>query len=371
MSFRTTPAVCRIMAFFLASAASSLSAQEPAAPQPDAAAEGPVEPATGDAPPPAAPPPTTVEGRQSYTAADFTRFAPKNALDMLRNIPGFQIRADQSGARGLGQATDNVIVNGQRLASKSDDLFAQLARIPAASVVRIDIVDGATLSIPGLSGQAADVITKPDAFSGQFAWRGEARAHFAHPIYDDAEVSVKGTVGRLEYTAALDHNAGGGAFGGPYRILNADGSLREGRDGRLWSDYRSPRASVQLKHTGAKGGIANLNASYEREYEDFNETETRLPVGGTERLRVLDGRLRGYEYEFGGDYQFPVLGGKLKLIALNRFEEGNFSEQVVTTVSGTNASSGGRYAQVVQAGEVIGRAEFGWKGGRADWQIAA
>ncbi|WP_133366096.1 TonB-dependent receptor plug domain-containing protein [Qipengyuania sediminis] len=369
MSCRTSPAARRIVALSLASAAIPLCAQEPAAPPPAAASASPVQPATGDAPPPAAPPPANVEGRQSYTAADFARFAPKNALDMLRNVPGFQIRADQSGARGLGQATDNVIVNGQRLASKSDDLFSQLARIPAASVVRIDIVDGATLSIPGLSGQAADVITRPDTFSGQFAWRGEARAHYAHPAYTDAELSVKGTLGRLEYTVALNNDVGRGAFGGPYRILDGDGSLREARDGRLWSDYDSPKASVQLKHNGAGGGVANLNASYQRAYEDSNETETRVPVGGAPRLRVRDGRFRSYEYEIGGDYQFPLLGGSLKLIALNRFDEGRFSEQVVTTVSGTDAS-GGRYAQMVQAGEVIGRAEFGWKSGGADWQLA-
>lgn len=328
-------------------------------------------PPTGDAPAPEAPPPGSVEGRQSYTAADFTRFAPKNALDMLRNVPGFQIRADQSGARGLGQATDNVVVNGQRLAAKSDDLFAQLARIPADSVVRIDIVDGATLSIPGLSGQAADVITKPDSFSGQFNWRGEARAHFTRPRFTGAEVSVKGTVGQVEYTAALANATGGGGFGGPYSILNADGSLRESRDGALVAEYDAPKLSVGLKHTASNGAIANLNASYRRQYENFDDDETRAPVGGVTRFRDLDGRFRAYNYEIGGDYQFPVLGAKLKLIGLNRFDQGRFTETAVTTRADGTPATGGRYAQVVDSGEVIGRAELSWKWGAADWQIAA
>src|SRR5690349_5612467 len=122
----------RLVALLLVGTALPVAAQE-------APATG-TPPATGDAPPPVAPPSATVQGRQSYTAADFARFAPKTALDMLNNVPGFLIRADESGARGLGQATDNVLVNSQRLSSKSDDLFAQLQRIPAASVVRIDIV---------------------------------------------------------------------------------------------------------------------------------------------------------------------------------------------------------------------------------------
>lgn len=369
-----------LVALLLATSAMPLAAQELPPPEPAPASgdvpQTEVQPQptapTGDAPPPEAPPPATVQGRQSYTAADFTRFAPKTALDMLNNVPGFLIRADESGARGLGQATDNVLVNGQRLASKSDDLFAQLTRIPAANVVRIDIVDGATLSIPGLSGQVADVITRPDAFSGSYSFRGDARPHFSHPLYSNAEVSVKGTLGKVEYTAAISNtDSGRGAFGGPYSIYNADGSLREARDGRLWSDYDAPKLSAGIKHTAANGAIANLNASYRREYEDYRDDEIRMPVGGTPYFRDLGGEFRSYDYEIGGDYQFPLIGGKLKLIGLNRFEQGRFTETAVNRPEDSSTPTGGRYFQIVDAGEVIGRAEFSWKAGKADWQIAA
>lgn len=355
----------RFAVLLLMTAALPLKAQDVPPTHPAAPA-----PPTGDAPPPEAAPPATAEGRQSFTAADFARFAPKTALDMLNNVPGFLIRVDRRGARGLGQATDNVLVNGQRLPSKSDDLFAQIARIPAASVVRIDIVDGATLSIPGLSGQVADVITTPDAFSGSFNWRGEARAHFSHPGYTNGEVSVKGTLGRVEYTAALGNEANRGAYGGPYTISNADGSLRETRDGRLWSDYDAPKASVGVKHTSAKGAIANLNASYRRRYRDSRDDQIRQPVGGIALRRDLSGKFRSYDYELGGDYQFPLLEATVKLIGLDRFSQGRFGEDAVTTPSGGGVPTGGRYSQIVDSGEVIGRAEISWKGGKADWQIA-
>lgn len=361
----TSLAARRLAALLLAGAAVPLTAQETVS-SPETAPSP-----SGDAPPPEAPAPATVAGRQSYTAADFARFAPKTALDMLNNVPGFLIRADTSGARGLGQATDNVLVNGQRLASKSDDLFAQIARIPADSVVRIDIVDGATLSLPGLSGQVADIITKPDAFSGSYSWRGEARPHFSHPGYTRAEVSVKGAVGKVEYTAALSNSgAGRGAFGGPYSITNGDGSLRETRDGRLWSDYDAPKISAGLKHTAANGAIANLSASYRRQYEDFRNDEIRIPVGGVARRRDLGGQSRSFDYEIGGDYQFPLAGGRLKLIGLNRFDRSRYREESVVTPADGSPAAGGRYAQVVDSGEVIGRGEFSWQAGRADWQLA-
>ena len=120
---------------------------------------------TGDAPPPVpteAPAPDAaqpVEGRRIYTPADFTRFAPKNAFDMLRNVPGFQIRENET-LRGLGQQTGNILFNGERPSNKSDFFFIQLQRIPAANVSRIEIVDGSTLDIPGLSGQVAKIVFK-------------------------------------------------------------------------------------------------------------------------------------------------------------------------------------------------------------------
>src|SRR5690349_20395891 len=60
-----------------------------AAPPPEPA---PAPPATGDTPPPVATEPAAqAQGGRNYTPADFARFAPRNALDMLNNVPGFSI----------------------------------------------------------------------------------------------------------------------------------------------------------------------------------------------------------------------------------------------------------------------------------------
>ena len=84
-----------------------------------------------------------------YTPADFARFSPKNALDMLNQVPGFSVtNADQG--RGLGEASVNVLINGERLALKSETIFDRLQKISADKVERIEIVDGASLKIPGL-----------------------------------------------------------------------------------------------------------------------------------------------------------------------------------------------------------------------------
>jgi hypothetical protein len=120
-------------------------------------------PASGQTPAPVAvaPPPTA---KRIYTAADFARFAPKTAYDMLVQVPSFTIRsADQE--RGLGQASENVLINGQRIANKSGGAIDQLQRTSAASVDRIEIVDAASLGIAGLAGQIElnGRVTDPEA----------------------------------------------------------------------------------------------------------------------------------------------------------------------------------------------------------------
>ena len=75
---------------------------------------------TGTAPPPAASDtaPASAEGKAVYTPADFARFAPTTAYDMLVQVPSFVIRRPDTD-RGLGQASENVLINGQRIANKT------------------------------------------------------------------------------------------------------------------------------------------------------------------------------------------------------------------------------------------------------------
>ena len=132
---------------------------------------------------------TPAGGKRIYTAADFARFAPKNALDMLRQVPGFIIR-EAIQERGLGQASENVLLNGQRVASKSGGAIGELEKISASNVERIEIVDAATLDIAGLTGQVANVVTKAEQkSSGQFTWRPEFRAHYTEPIFTRGDIS--------------------------------------------------------------------------------------------------------------------------------------------------------------------------------------
>src|SRR5688572_8791509 len=177
-----------------------------------------------------APVPTPAGSKRVFTPADFARFAPKTAYDMLVQVPGFTIRgADQE--RGLGQASENVLVNGQRSSNKSGGAIDDLQKIGASNVERIEIVDAATLGIAGLSGQVANIIVKAGAkSSGQFEWKPDVRAHFTKPNVYRGLLSYAGKAGPVDYTLSLQNQPGRGGFGGLIEIFDASGHVTETRD---------------------------------------------------------------------------------------------------------------------------------------------
>lgn len=311
-----------------------------------------------------------VSSKRSYTAADFARFAPRSALDMLRQIPGFSIAEPDQNSRGLGQATGNVLVNSERLSSKSDDIFTQLGRIPASNVVRIDLVDAATLNVPGLTGVVANVISKSDSFSGQFSWNPQFRPHYAHPSWYDGSVSVTGKVGAAEYSLSLVNDANRGAAGGPTIIRNAAGSITETRHDELTSDRDAPKLSGTLKFRGPGTSVGNINASYQRVWERFDETGLRTPTAGTPRTRVVASRMSGWNREFGGDFEFVLGPGRLKLIGLDRAAHEPYWQSVISIPSNGAPPTGDRFEQIGDRAEHIARAEYSWKMLGGDWQAA-
>ena len=320
------------------------------------------------APPPPASTPAT--GATIFTPADFARFAPRNALDMLNQLPGFSINGDDDEVRGLGQANVNVLINGERLALKSESVSDRLAKVPASQVTRIEIVDGASLQIPGLSGQVANIITQSDGISGQFRWDTRFRPNYVKPRLWGGSVSVTGTTGAFEYTLGFENSGGTGATKGPTRITAPDGALIEDRWAHLAQASDYPKLSGSVKWDGPGSSVGNFTASYERGYFDLKDDEDRTRPDGDNRHRDYDARERSYEYEIGGDYEFAFGPGRLKLIGLERFEQQDYGEDFVLIPVDGSVSTGSRYRSLSEYGERIGRGEYGWAMLGGDWQLA-
>ncbi len=337
-------------------AAAQDAAQESA--EPDSTAQTPV---VGNVP---------SQAGRIFTPADFARFAPRTALDMVRQIPGFSIQGGNNGNRGLGQATQNVLLNGQRVSGKSNDAATALSRIDAASVTRIEIVDGASLDIPGLSGQVANVIYASKAFGGTFEWTPQIR-----PGLDDnwfaGSVSLSGKTGSTDWNASLSNDAERQGHWGPEHLRDANGVLLLTRDEHA-SYYRDrPRLALSLARTAANGNILNVNAAGELSYFTQRVEGDVVSTSGARADELFLSTEKEWNAELGGDYEFALGGGRLKLVGLKRFEHSPFVNAFTAQDRAPGSVvTGNRFDQTVDEGETIGRGEYRWKAGVVDWQVS-
>ena len=90
----------------------------------------------------------------AYPASFFADQRPNTALDMVNRLPGFSFD-DGTSARGFAGTAGNVVIDGQRPTSKTDDLQSILSRIPAANVERVDLIRGGA---PGIDMQGQTVV---------------------------------------------------------------------------------------------------------------------------------------------------------------------------------------------------------------------
>jgi len=314
--------------------------------------------------------PPAAASKSVFTPADFARFAPKTAFDMLVQLPGFTIRSAEA-ERGLGQASENVLINGQRIANKSGGAIEQLQRTTVANVQRIEILDAANLGIAGLTGQVANVVVaKAAKSSGQFEYNPSFRAHYTRPDLAAGSVSYTGSTGPVEYTLSAKNDTGRGGFGGPILIFDRNGMLTERRLERYHGESTVLKFETKLKLDGPGSSTGNLLLGYAPYWNPFDQRDRRFPVSGEERARVTSGKLAGYYYDVNADYEFALGPGRLKLIGVRHYDHEPVVTTQVNSFAGGAPSQGVRFGRDSLIGETIARAEYGWKSGPNDWQLS-
>ncbi len=196
----------------------------------------------------------------SYPASFFAAEQPATALDMIRLVPGFAF--DGGGqVRGFGGAAGNVLIDGARPASKDDGLDEILKRIPAGSVLRIDVIRGGA---PGVDMQGKTVLANVIRLTGQGA------------------------------------------------KLTVSASLTPRDDGRIAEGFRL-EGSANTGKTTWEGSLL-----IGRGFDDGSGVgrRTMSTAAGTVTMRANESALGvGENYKATGAMETPVLGGKLRLNA--------------------------------------------------------
>ena len=312
---------------------------------------------------------------QTYTPGYFTQFAPQTAADMVARLPGFEIRGGEGGERGFGQASLNILINGRRPSSKSSGANQILGRIPANNVTRIEIVDGATLDIPGLSGQVANIVAKTGEFSG--SWEYAVRfEEGSQPQLGDAEVSFSSKTGNLEVVGGV--NLGQFIFteDGDETFFDGSGAVTQDRIEKIGFNNQQPTLNLNLTLARPNGDVGHLNLSGSRRNRNVTVSElfddkTDPVLSGASIANNGEDRDR---YEVSGDYSFDLNGlgrsGRLKLIALYSRQDFGLTSRFLFDDGAPDQFSQLFLRDDLET-EYIARAEYTWKTGEtSDWALS-
>ncbi|MEL7101700.1 MAG: hypothetical protein AAGL97_04050 [Pseudomonadota bacterium] len=315
-------------------------------------------------------PASDVSQDQIYPASYYNQFAPRTAYDMVLRTPGFQIRAETE-RRGFGQGGSNVLINGERLTGKSADAVEQLQRVQSSKVEAIEIIDGATSGIPGLSGRVVNVKTRSSTFSGNWSWSPVIR-NYTEPGLDRGNVSISGASNNIDYTVTFDSQSLRAASRGPEQVRFSDGSsaiFNEAFD----SVFTGPKLSGALRWSGPSGIVANLNSELSK--INTNQRDTSIVDGANTMVRpdqsIFDFGFDERSAELNGDLSWPLWSGQAKIYGVYGVSEADrrSTSRDVVAPSGLTQT---RFESQADTSETIIRGEYDIAAANSqNWQIAA
>jgi len=295
-----------------------------------------------------------------YDTAFFAQYAPRTALDIARRVPGFSLEIGNTDTRGFAGAAGNVVINGARPSSKAESLEITLSRIPARSVVRVEIGPG-DLYGSEYSGksQVLNVI-----LSAEGGIDGNVTASARRIYTGRITPSVSGSTQIKRGASTINLSAGTGhAFqfeeGTDTLTDPATSDLIEHR--RKINSYRdfNPYLSGSWALEQASDRALRLNARWSPDRFDLEQRNRASPAGGEQHDDSLVQEYSNPVFEIGGDITRPLAGGAIKLVALaTRRKRNNFDayfERDGLLNDGAEIIGGFEQTQTARRGETIGR----------------
>jgi outer membrane receptor for ferrienterochelin and colicins len=306
---------------------------------------------------------------QVFEPTFFDPYAPRSALDMVDQTPGFSIR-ENDGRRGMGAGDANVLIDSRRVPVKSMSIREALSRIDASRVVRIEVQDGARFDLPGLSGQVVNVITRPAGMSGRWEWNPEYNE--GGPVRTErGRVVVSGVADEWQYSAGLSSHAWNGRSAGPEALLDGAGVQVESRhEIERWKGRRH-ELSTALTHEDWSGSISNAGLVLAAATDGRNETSFRQGAIAPGHLRTFTSGNESLSLKVNADHEFDLGAGRLKFIGLRATSDS--APATWTAIDYTAAAAPASGAQVFvdrSSEESILRGEYAWADSAGDWQMA-
>lgn len=247
-----------------------------------------------------------------YPADYFAEYAPVSADDMIDHIPGIGLALrGGGGGRGLGSGAGEVLINGQRMAGKSNGGRSQLGRISAEQVQHIEIIRGSSeeLAVRG-GGQVVNIVLTDEPSPGTTTM--ELRADLAQDgtLDPGGQFSYSGQNRAFSYVLSLELDPRYRNYEGREFSYDALGNLQETR---YESEVREEREIQTAATVGYITGnhVFQLNGQYETRGEtpQTKSREINDLLSNTSRFQLEENLSSRDSWELGGDYEYGFGNG--------------------------------------------------------------
>ncbi|MEX0619023.1 MAG: TonB-dependent receptor [Pseudohongiellaceae bacterium] len=251
-----------------------------------------------------------------FPADHFDQYAPVSVNDMINRIPGINQALGGGGGnrRGLGSGANEILINGQRMAGKSNEGRDQLSRIAADQVDYIEIIRGTSDDVAVRGGDQTLNIVLLDSLS-----RRSINAELNMDRYHDGtldpggNVAVSGQDGAFNYLFSAEAEPRYNNRVRNEQSYNSDHVLTETRyeeDIRDETRFEfSTNLGYQFTHDvfqlNALYGFRNPPSEIDRLITDYTGSQAEIFRESEER------DFERSNWEVGGDYEHTFNNGSL------------------------------------------------------------
>ena len=286
-------------------------------------------------------PETASDATVTYPAEYFAQFNPYSVNDMLQRIPGISLARSGSrsqsrgGGRGLGAGGEQVLINGRRIAGKSNEGDSQLSRIPASEVRYIEIIRGTSGELDVRGGtQVINVVLNEALSNVSFAYEVNMDRALDGTLVPGGRISATGQFAALNYFLSAEREPRYDFRDGFESALDRFGNLAETVNRDETTDGWPISLTANFGYEFSPTDTANLNFSWtgnDVEY-DTDRIITRYHSDAV-ASRIFERDTQPSEstgFEVGCDYMHVFdNGSRWKTIAIvneneNEFERSRF-----------------------------------------------
>lgn len=295
-------------------------------------------------------PVTSDDSTVTYPAEYFAQFQPYSVNDMLARIPGINLAQGggrtqggpgAGGGRGLGAGGDQVLINGRRIAGKSNEGNSQLSRIAATEVQYIEIIRGTSGDLDVRGGtQVINVVLNESQSNVSFAYELNLDQAYDGEMIPGGKISATGQSGAFNYFLSAEREPRYDFRDGFEEAFDINGALAQTVDRDTTTDAWPISLVANLGYEFSPRDTANLNLSWTGNDldDDTDRVITNFETGAVTQ-RIFEQDLQPTEdnfYEIGGDYMHVFANGsRWKTLFIVNDKE-NLSQRSRYKVDGSN-----------------------------------